>query len=116
SVALDPATHLPHGRCAVLRSEGFPRKCVREDCPTNEEPSTDDEVFGSVKLEEQHLSGLQNAKATATARLPEVDLVDVRETAQETEPLVIGDGDEGLHPRSWRKRISLVPHGRGRAP
>ncbi len=42
-------------------------------------------------------AGQRPEPATAGARLPEVDLVDVFLAGEEIEPVPVGDGDEGVH-------------------
>ena len=54
-----------------------------------EEPSAGDEVMRSVELEEDGFVGFQAAGECLAPRLPEVDLVDFRLSAKESEPLLV---------------------------
>ncbi len=61
-----------------------------------EEASADDEVARGVELEEEWVVRLKGAEVASAAGLPEVNLVEVA-VAEELEPVVVGDGDEGAH-------------------
>jgi len=60
------------------------------------------EVAWTVELEEEELSWLKCPKDAVAARLPEVHLVERRDTGQEVEPVAVRDADKGPHSDSDR--------------
>ena len=61
-----------------------------------EEPTSDDEIVGTVQLEKQRLTGGKSAEGAGTTQLPEIHLVGAK-LRQVVKPLRIGDGDEEPH-------------------
>ena len=62
-----------------------------------EHTRADYEVAGAVELEEKELAWLERLELQASARLPEVDLVEVRARRQEPIPVVVRHAHEIAH-------------------
>jgi hypothetical protein len=62
-------------------------------------------VLGAVELEEEWLAGLERPEQTASAWLPEVQLVEVRAAFEIAIPVFIGDANPSTH--GVRRIISL---------
>ena len=75
-----------------------------------EEAAACDEVFGGVQFKEEKLSRLERTKLATSARLPEIDLVDIGELPQKAIPVVIRDANVNLHLNTASKsRMSPFP-------
>jgi hypothetical protein len=62
-----------------------------------EEPAASDEIFRAMQLKQEKLPRVERSKQLLPARLPEIDLVNVWELAQEAIPVVIGYANIQFH-------------------
>jgi hypothetical protein len=62
-----------------------------------EEAAPGNEVLRAVKLEDERLTRLECPKESASSRLPEVGLIELRLTPEEAKPLVVGDRNVEVH-------------------
>jgi hypothetical protein len=63
----------------------------------SEKAAANNEIFRGVKLEQERVTHTQCFELAVPARLPEVDLFEIRAVPKEAIPLVVSDGDPRLH-------------------
>lgn len=85
-------------RCStILDTEGFPGEACRQERRCFEEGATNDKVAGAMQLEEEGLSKTQGSELNGSTRLPEIDLIQVRLATEKSEPVAVGNANEGPH-------------------
>jgi len=101
----DQGPHLAEGLRSVLDVESLPGQADRKRCLLEEIPPADNIVERAVELEKERFSRLKDPEGLgASARLPEIHLVDSREARDDIEPIVVRDTDPEVSHHSCLKR------------
>src|SRR2546422_8104390 len=62
-----------------------------------------------MELEEEELALLKGAEMGLSARLPEVDLIEIASTGKELKPIAVGHSNKGLHAWStWKAPLEAA--------
>ena len=97
SVVLDSFVHDLASGSTVLNPERVPGERHRKDREGRKEATPSYEVLRRVQLEQQRLAWVEGAEPPSPTGLPEVYFGQPRLAAEEVEPVVVSDGDEGFH-------------------